>query len=92
MKNLDLPTAIREGAKLRGRTRTGNYYNDGRSCAIGAAYEAETGKCEVVNCIWPELLFQIDDYITLGGAIVDLNDKAGWTRKEIADWVDMVLP
>ena len=74
----------------------GSYFNHGRSCAIGAAIEAETGKNSTLtiadNKIWPELKFEIDGYLSLGVAIVFLNDDARWTREEIADWVDMVLP
>jgi len=94
MTNLDLPTAIREGSKLR-KQGFGAYFDDeGGSCVFGAAIEAESGEIRagVLFDVWPELRREIDGANTLFGAMLFLNDLAGWTREEIADWVDMVLP
>ena len=95
----DLPTAIRVGAKLRGQTRTGHYYSHGRSCAVGAAIEAEGNRCpdnlvsnKLTRGLWPELSVYIDDYTNLEAAIIFLNDNALWTREEIADWLEVILP
>jgi len=90
----DLPRAIRIGAKLRGQTRNGDFFEDGCSCAIGAALEAEgmQDRVGVAPTLWPELGFYIGPDQTLWEAIVLLNDNAGWTREEIADWLDYILP
>lgn len=91
----DLPTAIRIGAELRGQTRHGLLFYAGRSCVLGAAMEAENSddpyKCNT-RILWPELDMQINDGISLFQAVIALNDYARWTREEIADWLDMVLP
>ena len=95
----DLPTAIRVGAKIRGQTRGGHYYKHGRSCAIGAAIEAEGNRCpddlvsyKITRSLWPELGVCIDDYTNLEEAIIFLNDNARWTRERIADWLEVILP
>ncbi len=90
----DLPTAIRIGAKIRGQTRSGHAFHKGRSCAIGAAMEAETGEPGPIGAYdrWPEMNFQIDPEYSIWDAVIGLNDICGWTREEIAEWVDMVLP
>lgn len=91
-----LSEAIRRGAKLRPQTRVA-LFADGKSCAIGAAYEGATGKtCAAdeyrkVREVFPEL-FQ---NTTTGGweltafarEIYGMNDS-GQTREAIADWVE----
>ena len=94
----DLPTAIRIGAEIRGQTRDGKFCSGGRSCALGAAHEGEMGYGNSWQIyfdlyqMWPELHLSIDDHISLFEAITLLNDESRWTREEIADWLDMVLP
>ena len=90
----DLPTAIRIGAQRRPQTQSGQTFKDGATCAMGAAMDAEAGRPSSSDGfeLWPELRFKIDDSCTLWGAICQLNDEARWTREEIADWLDVILP
>ncbi len=89
----DLPTAIRIGAKIRGQTHIGYNYAGGRTCVLGAALEGETGSyLGFASELWPELRAGLDADTSICEAITDLNDKAFWTREEIADWLDVILP
>jgi hypothetical protein len=97
---MKLSEAIREGAKLRPQA-FGSYFNkNGRSCALGAAYEACTGEknIDLSNpTFWnayPELLEMqrvdspYESFSYLKSAILYLNDRAKWTREQIADFVE----
>ncbi len=94
----DLPTAMRTGAKRRPQTRY-VYFDDfhTRSCALGAAYEGETKHVGGWNIgydmrrLWPELNVEMGDG-SLYDTISFLNDQARWSREEIADWLDYILP
>lgn len=90
----DLPTAIRIGAKIRPQCR-GLYYIDGGSCVLGAMAEAEGVNNPYglwLDSLWPELTVDMGADRTLRSMLVFLNDSALWTREEIADWLDVILP
>jgi len=82
---------MRIGARIRPQCR-GSYKSAGRSCALGAVFEAVYGRpsdsSERVDTLlekqFPELK---KGRSWLGSKIVDLND-AGWTRERIADWLE----
>ena len=96
---MKLSEAIREGAKLRPQCTSGEYFDlDGTSCAMGAAFEAETGHTNLSNDrlehAFPELARPTKKPINYGTsgsleyAIARLNDEYKWTREQIADWVE----
>jgi hypothetical protein len=86
---LKLSEAIRIGARIRPQCR-GSFFREGGSCALGAAYEAITGR------VLPEYA----DATSLHGvvphmrdhnfrfSIVRKNDGDRWTRERIADWLE----
>jgi hypothetical protein len=87
-----LSEAIRAGAKLRPKCRM-NLFHAGRSCALGAAYEAiggGYGMKKVTETLW---LSKIPDaekaesafHDKFGFPIVTANDDKRWTREQIAD-------
>ena len=92
-----LSDAIRRGAALRPQG-FGNYFGlEGGSCVIGAAFEGKFGRREgFPTCLleeeFPELLVDIDYDMPLLSALLRLNDEARWSREEIADWIDVVMP
>ena len=90
----DLPTAIRIGAKIRPQCRD-LYHRNGESCVLGAAFEAEGIRPYTdpqLFELWPELRMQVDPEHALFSALTFLNDDARWTREEIADWLEVILP
>lgn len=84
-----LSAAIRVGAKLRPQG-FGIAFGDGKSCALGAAYEAHFGEQYTGGKFFPFTLmgqtFGIDGSII--DAIWNKNDKHRWTREHIADWLE----
>ncbi len=71
------------------------------SCALGAAYEGHTGaplgnESEVLHAlcdVWPELNTVVQMPVGTGTApirnvVAQLNDNYGWTREQIAAWVE----
>jgi len=90
-RKLKLSEAIRIGAAKRPQA-VGKYFKDGASCALGAAYEAVTGKYVesgsggLPNMIkWFEDHFEMDDW--RGMDITERNDR-GVSREQIADWLE----
>lgn len=82
-----LSQAIRLGATFRPQCN-GSYFNNGRSCAIGAAYEAITGLTDVEDGIVGRVLntrFQLPENML--SRVVFRND-CGETREEISDWLE----
>jgi hypothetical protein len=95
-----LSQLIREGAKLRPQT-TGRFWWEGKSCALGAAYEAACGHipaggdegpwvlssfASAVQCkAWGELQRLFPD--APYDKIYVRNDR-GDTREQIADWLE----
>ena len=82
LRELKLSEAMRIGAALRPQCY-GNYFIDGRSCAIGAAWEGfgfSPPKDSLTitvwwsNHKWPN--------------VIALNDHTCWTREAIADWLE----
>ena len=87
---MKLSEAIRAGAKLRPQAFFMMFDGVG-SCALGAAYEAVTGKVLddffVVSWSLLGLSPGVLDH-NLWKAITEMNDKKRMTREEIADWVE----
>jgi|SRR6185436_2646324 len=92
---LKFSEAIRIGARIRPQC-TGRMFARGRSCALGAAYEAVFGPP-------PENAWDPSDkaHWTLGPCLSKLSERFGqsvyevwskndhgWTREEIADWLE----
>lgn len=82
-----LSLAIRIGALFRGQCKN-EYFGNGGSCALGAAWEAmrmkgypPMGVDEAVK----EMGFQVPFFTAVEIAIK--NDE-GWTRERIADWLE----
>lgn len=97
-----LSDAIRLGAMLRPQTRE-DYFADGGSCALGAAFEAAKGytrseQMNFVECIeFPILgvpascpVCNRDTEDEAASVVVHLNDRHFWTREAIADWVETI--
>lgn len=85
-----LSDAIRLGATFRPQCR-GGFFQQGMSCALGAAYEAVTGEydSELEHGVVAPLLrnrFGVD-YDMLC-AVVHRNDDGKETREAIADWLE----
>ena len=96
---MKLSDAIRKGTKIRPNQCFGTYFDQRRSCVVGAAYEGAFGNdgvgmplSEYLETRFPELRVRIDWDWSLHAAILNLNDEARWSREEIADWIDVVLP
>lgn len=98
---MKLSEAMREGAKLRPQGFGGlfmNYPNDITSCAIGAAFEADTGLISPSDGKFKEWASErgLTRIMTGGGLglndlyeqIVQLNDYSRMTREVIADWLE----
>lgn len=73
--------AMRVGAALRPQCR-GQYFADGGSCALGAMWEG-FGKAGNPDSGWSE--FGLTEQILTD--VVVLNDR-GWTREQIATWLE----
>ena len=84
-----LAEAIRRGAAIRPQC-FGVVFSDGKSCALGAAYEGLGGDYEIpgtlnmhiYSTVWPTGF----DF----SKITVLNDQHYWTREAIADRLDDV--
>ena len=89
-KVLKLSEAIRIGAKLRSQC-TGRMFARGGSCALGAAYEAVFGYPGenvaegAIKKIREHFSIPYFDLVTEVG--IERND-AGWSREQIADWLE----
>ena len=90
---LKLSEAIRIGAKIRPQC-SGEWYREGKSCAMGAAAEADGWKDYAVqyrnkNIVYPWMRFKkrfgIDD--AMQEHIWRRNDS-GESRESIADWLE----
>lgn len=95
-KTLKLSEAIRVGARLRPQCRA-SFFNGFGSCALGAAMEALLNRPtdRDADYVWlcdhfPELKKQIRTHRAweLGCEIVERNDGVGYTREQIADWLE----
>jgi hypothetical protein len=99
----ELAEAIRAGSKLRPQSFGCYFSDDGRSCALGAAYEGIYVLPQAAGAAMPGLLerfFHCLEYtarecphgcnkrLPLASMIVHLNDDHEWSREQIAKWVD----
>lgn len=87
---MKLSAAIRIGAKIRPQCY-GRYFKDGGSCALGAAYEAMTGKnfensWSGAKQIDAEIWMTIQFGHSVGG--IGLQNDNGKTREQIADMLE----
>lgn len=90
---LKLSAAIRIGAKLRPQC-TGRMFKNGASCALGAAYEAMTGRgyydlpeTDARAAAALAYMYEKAD-VPFGLSEVFFKNDEGWTREEIADWLE----
>lgn len=97
---MTLSEAIRLGALLKPQGHHG-YFDGGATCALGAAADA-LGRLDDL-CIgrflecqeWPVLSVRAVHPLSqlrqsVWATITEINDLDGWTREEIADWVESV--
>lgn len=89
VKPMKLSEAIREGAKLRPQYFGADYFGNGGSCALGAAYEAVTGHghyyaddAPTIEDLFPSLTVELEMEIW------DKNDQECLSREQIADWLE----
>jgi hypothetical protein len=102
-----LSDAIREGAKMGPQKRGQLYGADGASCAWGAAFMAIGEQDYTVDSgDWDHIIkrhgwafvYQTVELPTndrpdrLISQIAWLNDYCGWTREQIADWIEQYEP
>lgn len=86
-----LSEAIRIGAKIRPQGFT-DLFADGKSCALGAAYEGATGSM-CANYEYGKITKQFpvigngSSLNSLGEKIYRMNDYQRKTREQIADWL-----
>ncbi len=94
--------AIRIGARLRPQAMF-HWFNKGRSCALGAAMEALTGRTVLLDVnpvknaypwawmfattICPVCHQRLSNVAV---TITHLNDHHGWSREVIADWLEPI--
>lgn len=97
----ELAEAILAGSKRRAQCVGSYFSSDGRSCALGAAFEGIHHLPEVVGALHPRLerLFDCLEYVSrrcpegckktlpLASMIVHLNDDHLWSREAIAEWL-----
>lgn len=94
-KALKLSEAMRLGAKLRPQNFSGSLFLNGRSCALGAAYEGKTGEIcdqddyQKVREEFPSLENRGLTY-GLSSRIYELNDKERMPREVIANWLEKI--
>lgn len=105
---MKLSEAIREGAKKRPQAFRGFFRTvNGQlcSCALGAAYEAATGKA-IEDADTDDIAYGLEDAIginpfeldapvagweyALGNYIEHLNDGLKHSREQIADWLQSI--
>lgn len=100
---LKLSDAIRLGAMLKPQIQD-NFWRDGGTCALGAALDAcgeLKGDSDLelhlrVRALWPLVSVRVESPTDSGVVrpllyqIADLNDVDGWTREQIADWVESI--
>lgn len=86
-KVLKLSEAIRIGSKIRPQCTDANFFRGGKSCALGAAWEAAGGAYEEFFTGWSliESHFRIDYFLM--DRVASAND-GGQTREQIADWLE----
>ena len=86
---LKLSEAIRIGAKMRPKQCRGQFFKDGASCALGAAYEAVHGRQP--DTVSPDkasgMLMDVYLYFEDATGVFILNDT-GHTREQIADLLE----
>ena len=93
-KTLKLSEAIRIGARIRPQGFFA-LFEEGRSCALGAAYEAVTAAtCDPHDYIAVDQAFGRLLYgtwlgrVTLLDTVASMNDRERLTREQIADWLE----
>jgi hypothetical protein len=85
---MSLSAAIRIGAKLRPQCTTGQYFDNGASCAMGAAYEAIEGRVPPGGLLaWFDQRFSPSSFLIT--EVINRNDR-GQTREQIADWLESI--
>ena len=86
---MKLSEAIRIGARLRPQELRGHYFLDGRSCALGAAFEALgiSSEAKLDLHAWSTLKERYSLPQTLHHEITSRNDR-GQSRESIADWLE----
>lgn len=88
---LRLSDAIRIGAKLHPQGHSALYEN-GKTCALGAAFVATFGRVPApIGAAEPDYMRLYATYPALRKLKRDIwnrNDGYGWTREQIADWVE----
>ena len=86
-----LSDAIRIGAQLRPESQRGDYVFFSRcgSCALGAGYQALTGTCPMED---HTLFEKLTDLTGVPNSVLnrasDLFEEAGYSREEVADWLE----
>jgi hypothetical protein len=98
---MKLSEAIRLGSMLKPQLTNALFISGGKSCALGAALDAIGQKVRdfdgfgAVEAAFPICLIRIKHpneprTYDLDEVIADLNDNHGWTREQIADWVEAI--
>lgn len=90
-----LSQAIKLGATFRPQCRNVMFDLEGRSCALGAAYEALTGRCDTPQegmalgyCRYQYVAKRFDLPVAKLLEVQDMNDVRRMTREAIADQLE----
>lgn len=97
---MKLSEAIRLGAMLKPQGRRG-FFDGGNTCALGAAADAIGRLNDLLDGRfleskeWPLLSEMAAHPVTLWtrsvwDVVTSMNDIFGWTREQIADWVETI--
>ena len=84
-----LSTAIRIGSLIRPQCRE-DYFRDGKSCALGAAFEGFSGKPATFDAVWSPAGWAVKQFGIPDRVVSDIiirNDE-GWTREQIASQLE----
>ena|SRR5687768_3613349 len=99
-KNIPLSELIRIGSKVSGQCHRWIRDRNGNTCALGAALTAKYGALprQGYDTAVAMTDLQISDKVVthpiigekcnLGITVTMLNDYEGWTREQIADWLE----
>lgn len=97
-KNIPLSELIRIGCKVTKPCTNAFYTADDTACALEAAYMAKFGEHskpgtvpQALNVVDTMACNPVDGWVfSLADTIINLVDHKGWTREQVADWLQSI--